>query len=573
MKQKNKKTKSIIIIIYAIMIVVIFTIFGIIFVNNKYTKSITYDCITDKGELYKKVLEREITSINQELQMLRISQNDLFRKMPFKASPADGEYYSIWNEFKQINTDKGALFNNKCQFFEYEYNSDVLIIGKAIRFKTSKRTEYTNEIVKRLRDNCESDVETVKWDLFSSNEVDCLMGSIQSEGKVIGCIFKISALIRDFEIDSLGYEGFLLFEKNQKYYSSQDTKKQKEIKYIISEIKEKNNDNGITDACAWYSYKLNGVGKLIIVTVLSHGIIDTVNILQLLLSLALGAIVLIVLYMIYYLYKKVLMPMKNFVVQLQNSEEDIYLHEKNGEGPIELIYASDKFKQIYNELQRLRIDLYEKELYEKTTMLEYAQEQLKPHFFLNCMSVVQSMAELHNEEDIVHILDVLSTYMRYVLKDTFEMRYIKDELKHLNDYMEIQALSKPGMFKYEAVVEDDLGEHEILPLVLQTIVENSVKHGLKAGECIEISIYITSIEIKEEKYLYIVISDTGNGFPREVLEKIKNEEPIIYNGCEHIGIKNTINRIKMKYGEKATVTFGNIKEGFGAVVEITLPLE
>ena len=112
-----------------------------------------------------------------------------------------------------------------------------------------------------------------------------------------------------------------------------------------------------------------------------------------------------------------------------------------------------------------------------------------------------------------------------------------------------------------------------MPLVLQAFVENSVKHGLREGDCVEISLYITTIDMEDGRYLYIVISDTGNGFAEDVLDKIRNEEIIIYNGCEHIGIKNTIQRIKMKYGDRAKVALSNMRGNQGAVVEITLPFE
>ena len=67
--------------------------------------------------------------------------------------------------------------------------------------------------------------------------------------------------------------------------------------------------------------------------------------------------------------------------------------------------------------------------------------------------------------------------------------------------------------------------------------------------------------------------DTGKGFSDETLELIKQQKPIIYDGCEHIGIYNTLQRIQMAYGEKAEVKFGNMKKNYGAVVEIMLPME
>ncbi len=571
MKRKSKETKSIIVILYVTMLVVLITVYCVLLTANNYNSKLAYDCLIDKTELYNELLDRETMNISRDLKMIRLGSINLIKSIPVQATARDGKYYRLWKELAELNNNENARYNYKYSFFEYGYHADVLVIKEAVYFEDTARPEHIYKMIEKLRCNCEQNRENVVWDYVRDGKTDYLFGSIQTEGKVVGCLLKLDDLIGDFQVENLGYEGFLFLEKDGELYSSAATWERKELQPILLKLKE--NASGYTKKYAWYTYNLKERGDVKIVTLLSNGILERVSVFQSVLTAAFGVIVVIVVYMIWYLYKKVLSPMRKFVIQLQNPEEDLYLNEKNGTGPIELNYASNKFKQIYRELQMLRIDLYEKELSEKTTLLEYAQEQMKPHFFLNCMSMVQSLAELHHEEDIVHMLDVLSKYMRYVLKDSFEMRRLQDELEHLNDYMEIQALLKPGMLRYEVVVDDELQDYNIMPLVLQTLVENSVKHGLKADVCVEISLYITTTEFKDNKYLYIIISDTGNGFPQDILDKIKNDEPIIYDGCEHIGIKNTIQRIKMKYGDKATVTFSNMRENYGAVVEITLPLE
>lgn len=571
MRKKNKEAKSIIVILYITMLVVLITVFCILLINNNYSETLAYDSLVDKTELYSELLNRE-TNISRDLKIMRLKNNkELIQSIPFEASAASAEHYSLWNALQEINNQEGTRYNFKYTFFEYGYIADVMVLKETVYFQHSQRPEYIQKMIAQLRKNCEQNIEVTVWNFIRVNEVDYLFGSMQSEGKMVGCYAKVDDLIKDYHITTLGYEGFLIFEKDGELYASEATKKREEIQNIASALKTCDSER--TKQYTWYTYSLNGIGNIKIVTLLSNGILDKVNVFQSILTISFCVIVGIVVYMICYLYNKVLNPMHKFVVQLQNPEEEVYLNEKDGSGPLELLYASDKFKQMYRELQSLRIDLYEKELFEKNTMLEYAQEQMKPHFFLNSMSVVQSIAELHHEEKIVQILEVLSSYMRYVLKDTFEMRHIRDEVKHLNDYMEIQSLCKPGMFHYTVEVDEDVQECEILPLVLQTLTENSIKHGLKTGRCIEISLYITTTTSEEGESLYIVISDTGNGFSQEVLDKIEQDIPIIHDGCEHIGIRNTLKRIRLKYGDKASVRFSNMSKNYGAVIELTLPLE
>ena len=57
------------------------------------------------------------------------------------------------------------------------------------------------------------------------------------------------------------------------------------------------------------------------------------------------------------------------------------------------------------------------------------------------------------------------------------------------------------------------------------------------------------------------------------MQAIEDDTPIIYNGREHIGIRNTIKRLKILYGEQASIKLCNMAENYGAVVEIMLPIK
>ena len=81
------------------------------------------------------------------------------------------------------------------------------------------------------------------------------------------------------------------------------------------------------------------------------------------------------------------------------------------------------------------------------------------------------------------------------------------------------------------------------------------------------------MKIRDEDFLYLVFSDTGGGFPQQILEQLERDEPIVYDGCEHIGLHNTVKRLRMTYGEKAQIKFSNMKQDYGAVIEVTIPYE
>mgnify|MGYP003003237801 FL=1 len=68
------------------------------------------------------------------------------------------------------------------------------------------------------------------------------------------------------------------------------------------------------------------------------------------------------------------------------------------------------FRNLVRKIQALKITIYEKELNEKQIELEFAQEQIRPHFFLNCISLIHGIADNKGETDIVTVTSILSDY-------------------------------------------------------------------------------------------------------------------------------------------------------------------
>ena len=59
------------------------------------------------------------------------------------------------------------------------------------------------------------------------------------------------------------------------------------------------------------------------------------------------------------------------------------------------------------------------------------QEQIRPHFFLNCLSLIHGIADAQGEEKITHITRVLSEYIRYNYRDSGKERNLQEELEHV----------------------------------------------------------------------------------------------------------------------------------------------
>lgn len=536
--------------------------------NIREVRSVAYECMEDKTSLYVELIGKDIENLSTEFLVMRVRDNKDLLALPESITPQESRYYRLQKDIMDANFTKRMVYEKKYKFYEYVHSADFLILDSGVYFSTSNLSEEALALKEKLNTLVTEDRAGVVWDFFEADGCDYLYGALQQEGRAVGCIIKLDDLFAGIEITNLGYEGIPFFEKNGKIYMGSQSKGREDIMDLINLT---DHQNVITNDYAFYQYPLKRVGDLEILMVFTNGVLDRIFNIQTLLLVGYLVLTALAMQILLYFYQRILKPMRTFVNGLKNPEKEQWLSDTSLNSIVELEYANERFKEQFRELQSLRIALYEKELMEKKTELEYVQEQIRPHFYLNCLSIIQSMAEMSHAENIVQITDKLSGYMRYVMKDSFELRSIRDELEHIQGYVDIQNIRRPGVFTYEAIVDDEVQELLIPPLVLQTFVENSVSHALISDGHIEITLYMTLEQIDGRKSLYITVSDTGPGFPEKILEAIEKKEPIVFNGRKHIGIQNTIKRLDILYGNQASVHLSNMAEHYGAVAEIVMP--
>ena len=114
-------------------------------------------------------------------------------------------------------------------------------------------------------------------------------------------------------------------------------------------------------------------------------------------------------------------------------------------------------------------------------------------------------------------------------------------------------------------IEDDLKFWMIPAISILSFVENSVKYGGKAGQTLEIGVYISKMRSEEGSYLNISISDNGPGFDEEMLASLNECQDPSKDG-HHVGIYNVMQRFILYYGkENVLFAFSNMN---GACVDI-----
>ena len=266
-------------------------------------------------------------------------------------------------------------------------------------------------------------------------------------------------------------------------------------------------------------------------------------------------------------HRKVLNPIQNITVKVQA----FYANQAEAsEAPTaeydELELLSAAFVRMKKRVERQM----ETERLLKESEVKAMQARINPHFMFNTLNSCAQMAYIEGAHQTEHMLEALSDYFRYNLKDCNHIVTIREEIKNLQDYISIQKMrfGKRISFLMECSFTE---EKATLPaLVLQPLVENALIHGV--GSMVSdgcICVRIASIE----NVFKISIYDNGLGMSEEVKNEIKKmksgEENTI--ASDGIGISNVYGRLYNYFGDQL-VFAAKSAQGEGTTIKIEFPV-
>ncbi len=213
-----------------------------------------------------------------------------------------------------------------------------------------------------------------------------------------------------------------------------------------------------------------------------------------------------------------------------------------------LVHYFENYRKV--EIERLIWEAAVKDFELKTL-----KSQLNPHFMFNALNSIRSLIE-ENPEHAKNAINLLSNIFRYSLKiERIESVPLSEEMQTVADYLSLEQIRFEERLKFKIDIDDQAKFIEIPPMMIQTLVENGIKHGISKipeGGTIDISGRIV------DSYLNIKIINSGY-FDNELMNKS--------NGY---GISNTRQRLNIIYGEQATFSIMN-KENFVEVI-INIPI-
>ena len=195
-------------------------------------------------------------------------------------------------------------------------------------------------------------------------------------------------------------------------------------------------------------------------------------------------------------------------------------------------------------------------------MLRY---QLNPHFLFNTLNAISTLILDKNTGSANAMVSKLSHFLRYSLdKDPMQRVDVEHEVNTMQLYLEIEQVRFDDRLRVDFDIGEEAKRALVPSLILQPLVENSIKYAVAAREDGGGTIAISAH--REGDRLHLVICDDGPGIALE------NGELPEFKG---VGIANTRDRLKQLYGAHQSCTFTQATQAalHGLRVDIYLPFE
>lgn len=390
-----------------------------------------------------------------------------------------------------------------------------------------------------------SDISDRKWKNVTTKNSEYLVKSVHYEGKIIYAVISSEDILKPLKKLNIGNNGKLSLKEPNNIPSEN---------YLIHAQNEKTH-------LPFDIYVLVDYAE----------VFRNITLLEVFLSAVPIIITILSIIIILYIRQWMIKPITRLTERLSQFGESIPPSEFFiSESILEIDKANDKLNKVIFDMQELKIREYHSQLELKKIELNYLKNQIRPHFYLNMLSMIHSMLQTKNYKEIEDLTILTSNYLRHLFMANQDFSELKDEVQHIKDYLEIQRIRYGNNIHFSLDYNSDLQNTLVPSLLLQTFIENTIKHGFSFQDLFKILLSIKKVKTENSDYIQICIEDNGPGFSEEILSKLNQKQSLITEDGHHIGITNTIERLNLLYPNDYTITFENNEEG-GAKILLLIP--
>lgn len=291
-----------------------------------------------------------------------------------------------------------------------------------------------------------------------------------------------------------------------------------------------------------------------------------------LLTIGCGSVFLIFIY--YFYSKKSNQPIRNLKEAMESVQQgnlDTRVEIRSND---EIGYLAQGLNNMAEKLQSHIQKVYIAEIHQREAEIEALKTQIQPHYLYNTLDVIRMTAITKDDQETAEMIDGLSGQLKYLMGSARDMVTLKDELDSVRNYFKIIHIRYENRFSLEIDMEEELLNLNVPQLILQPVVENAVKYGLRSKE----GDGVVAVRGKiEEGELELSVMDNGVGMTSQrlayVQELLNSEETVNHPKSKRasIGLKNVYDRIKLIFGEEYSIEISSFQE-IGTIVKYKLPV-
>jgi signal transduction histidine kinase len=190
----------------------------------------------------------------------------------------------------------------------------------------------------------------------------------------------------------------------------------------------------------------------------------------------------------------------------------------------------------------------------KRARLQLLRAQIEPHFLFNTLATVRTLMRT----DRAAAVDMIDHLMRYLSEALPKLRQeecsLAEEVQLIDAYLRIHQIRMGSRMSYELSIPEALFERRVPTMMLLTLVENAVKHGINPsvdGGCVSVSAN------QEQHALVLRVSDSGQGMAA--------------TDGHGMGLANIRRRLMMLYGDDAVLSLSR-PAARGVTASVSIPL-
>ncbi|MGM0881469.1 MAG: sensor histidine kinase [Bacillota bacterium] len=258
--------------------------------------------------------------------------------------------------------------------------------------------------------------------------------------------------------------------------------------------------------------------------------------------LGFSLILLLFVLLIYFISSTITVPLKRFQKKMESTVKANLKVNLKEDGRGEILALTQSFNMMINDinglLERLKLEERQKQFVRFQVLLA----QMNPHFLLNTLNTVKSIALERDQDDIYEICVSLGKILETTLNTEVDLILLKDEMILIDSYMDIQK----ARFGHGITVSYEVGDELLYALIpkfcLQPLVENALLHGF--GQ----SLQNGQIHIKattKNALLYLEVADNGIGLEKANEMKASRKR-------KGIGIQNIRESLQLIFKDQST---------------------